>query len=1658
MTYRFINESFEKEIYNVIHISLPSLNEYDSNILLKYLSKLINIVAYCFFKVSDYNNFTKQLRQNNYRDVQGFLYMLLPYLNDDKSSINSFIHMTTANKNNQDLNTSQPKYLYSNIQYNRCIRDDPIHEIKFNEENIRQNFYLLVDTLRLSSNKLYVNWINIIPITKSEITGFGTIKQDLYCKQTIDWFNAKQLKYVNTNDLLEMDDNQLRNELTHLQLDDIYDTISNEFYNAIKSVKWLIYDIIINTKEIIPLLVILCNIFHNDFNGCLNNCLNNIDWFKLDKSKQETFSKEWDNLVIQDFTPNPSIIFTPTESDKIRKSIVIFFDNYYKDKDLAIDDGYIPLTSIIDMEKKDEDEIDEIKFNKNILRSLKSIPYKHIYNFFKDSFQILKNSVMYSKEFMYVRDNKLYFASFANSILLYNTPDYTSKNLYNYAKSLCHYTNDNGEYTQYPRYWKSLTTNNKNKIIDRLNDKNNTNKWFNISSYLKNKLYLPINQIDAKNIEIYNQIQKIIIKQVLYCFVFRGILSKFTFNLDLTDTNIIPSDKQRRVIPLKLKDIIFNNEDIKKNSYYYLTSTPYENVKNNINNNESESKLKYIDYFKYNSLENNGWYMAYALNWVSQLNFFHKYLNNRVLYVTGSTGVGKSTQIPKLLLYALKAIDYNNTGSIVCTQPRKSPTKGNAETISTELGIPISHKVKYKQEDLEKNFESYVQYKHSTENNVKPVNTLSLKIVTDGTLDAELSNPLLKKLISNIDNDKKLFSNQNIYDIVIVDEAHEHNANMDIILTYMKIVAHYNNSIKLVIISATMDDDEPIYRRYYRDINDNRMYPLSNSLKELQLDRINVDRRLHISPPGETTSYKITDIYLSENPIKDKLDLTLNIINSTADGYVLLFEPGLAEITASVEKLNKYLPENSIAIPYHSQLSEKNRNIVENLTDTLKNIRIGKDVPFDKSDPEKGMRHYDRAVIVATNIAEASITISKLRYVIETGTQKTAKYNYKKQAGTITLTKISESSRLQRRGRVGRVAPGTVYYLYNKGERENEMQQYPISVKNISDQLYKRLYESSDDILILSSLNDPNNPSIEINSSSEAIKEQYLYNIDAMIFDQYFTDGIFFDYFGDESQYDYRNMKSPVNIYLNGVEKETLNDPYGIFYIIHPEELNLVRNITGKIVGILPTSENISYQNNKVISYKITSFWDTLADSFYLIDYYDNDKNITYKTPFGKDMMELQTVLEIGDMDEGTNSRLFISYMYSRVYGCDEQMIRFIALKTSMGKFTSDFTTSYYLPDGRFRTNSNKIKQYVGTEATSSDILSLLSILDELHNLVPINMDTEILFSKYRYNKQQLQNTNNQYNDLSIKKLEIEINELINKQLDRNINMKNDTLDIDEYYILRSSNIINKIVYKNLLINYKTKITEWCEKRYLKLETILNYLAKYIDLTNRLYCIKHNKLEKKLTANIDNVTSIIKNKLINTPMIDQIDNFSKALIMGFYRNIVKNIDTSSYYLNIIDPSLDNVSKLSSLDRSGRLLDTFVEPKYTKNYLLYISTDIEKNTISLLHYISPKIFKYMSYIFNIAKLRTIYESYLQRDIEVSGLNDTIEYKFIGAYKSTLKSTLHDIINNYDPTIWIKIAEMESHIKDYAFKQRSLMTGGYISNNENKLDIDILLELS
>ena len=267
-----------------------------------------------------------------------------------------------------------------------------------------------------------------------------------------------------------------------------------------------------------------------------------------------------------------------------------------------------------------------------------------------------------------------------------------------------------------------------------------------------------------------------------------------------------------------------------------------------------------------------------------------------------------------------------------------------------------------------------------------------------------VQNPPMKQQIFGAKEHDYDYGEENKYDIIIVDEAHEHNVYMDFILTIAKNSLYLNNSLKLIIISATIDEDEPIYRRYYREINDNIMYPLnlgSDYSLDLQDNKVVekkfIDRRYHISPPGKTTLYVIQDIYLqnvefTNDNVKDSeiaqtesINQALKIARSDPNGEVLLFSIGMGEIKKIVNELNDKLPPGNVALPYYGTMDMKYKDIIQNINKEIKNIHNyrsdiandwGLEFISNKEVPE-GL--YKRAIIVATNVAEASVTIPRLK-------------------------------------------------------------------------------------------------------------------------------------------------------------------------------------------------------------------------------------------------------------------------------------------------------------------------------------------------------------------------------------------------------------------------------------------------------------------------------------------------------------------------------------------------------------------------------------------------------------------------------------------------------------------------------------------------------
>jgi len=336
---------------------------------------------------------------------------------------------------------------------------------------------------------------------------------------------------------------------------------------------------------------------------------------------------------------------------------------------------------------------------------------------------------------------------------------------------------------------------------------------------------------------------------------------------------------------------------------------------------------------------------------------------NRVVIISGETGSGKTTQIPKFCLAAGRGID----GKIGCTQPRRIAAITVAQRIAEELGEEIGKSVGYK-----------IRFTDQTGENTY------IKIMTDGILLAETQ------------GDKYL----NEYDTIIVDEAHERSLNIDFVLGILKTLLYKRKNLKLIITSATIDtekfskafDNAPVIEV------SGRMYPVD--VRYLQ--------DLHGFGNIESAS---------ENDEQTHVELAVRAIErlqqeSPYGGDILVFMPTEQDIRETCELLEGRDFTGVNILPLYARLSASEQSRVFSQT-------------------------RGRKIIVATNVAETSITIPGIKYVIDTGLARISQYLPGTRTTALPVVPVSKSSADQRKGRCGRVANGICIRLFSEKDYES---------------------------------------------------------------------------------------------------------------------------------------------------------------------------------------------------------------------------------------------------------------------------------------------------------------------------------------------------------------------------------------------------------------------------------------------------------------------------------------------------------------------------------------------------------------------------------------------------------------------------------------------
>ncbi len=368
---------------------------------------------------------------------------------------------------------------------------------------------------------------------------------------------------------------------------------------------------------------------------------------------------------------------------------------------------------------------------------------------------------------------------------------------------------------------------------------------------------------------------------------------------------------------------------------------------------------------------------------------------HQVVIVAGATGSGKTTQIPKICLELGRGI----TGTIGHTQPRRIAARTVAERLSEELAVELG---------------AAVGYQVRFTDQVSP--TTLVKVMTDGILLAEIQrDPLLRR-----------------YDTIIVDEAHERSLNIDFLMGYLHQLLPQRPDLKVIVTSATIDSER--FAAYFGQPGrpapvievSGRTYPVEVRYRPLVPDVDEDDGAA--SSPDRSTSRS------APAGEEDELDQPTGICRAADElmaagpGDILVFCSGEREIRDATEALASHLGPRYVS-PGAARASAHAADAVEVIPLYARLSAAEQHRVFQP--------HTTRRIVIATNVAETSLTVPGIRYVIDTGTARISRYSTRTKVQRLPIEPISQASANQRAGRCGRVADGICIRLYSRADYES---------------------------------------------------------------------------------------------------------------------------------------------------------------------------------------------------------------------------------------------------------------------------------------------------------------------------------------------------------------------------------------------------------------------------------------------------------------------------------------------------------------------------------------------------------------------------------------------------------------------------------------------
>ncbi|WP_237840823.1 ATP-dependent RNA helicase HrpA [Cellulosimicrobium cellulans] len=372
--------------------------------------------------------------------------------------------------------------------------------------------------------------------------------------------------------------------------------------------------------------------------------------------------------------------------------------------------------------------------------------------------------------------------------------------------------------------------------------------------------------------------------------------------------------------------------------------------------------------------------------------------DHQVVIVAGETGSGKTTQLPKVAL----ELGRGRAGQIGHTQPRRIAARTVAERIAEELGTELGGVVGYQVRFTDTSSEDTL-----------------VKVMTDGIL------------LAQIQRDPELLA----YDTIIVDEAHERSLNIDFLLGYLARLLPRRPDLKLIITSATIDSE-----RFAQHFSPAHLAQLGGA-PEYVVDAlpdaapvVEVSGRTYpveiryrpLSPdvdPGTSTGTG-TGTKAKGRVGAEEKDLVTGIVDACDElmreghGDILVFLSGEREIHDAADALTGHLkdrvtdpkhPQRVEILPLYARLSSAEQHRVF-------------------------QAHASRRIVLATNVAETSLTVPGIHYVVDPGTARISRYSKATKVQRLPIEPVSQASANQRSGRSGRVADGIAVRLYSEDD------------------------------------------------------------------------------------------------------------------------------------------------------------------------------------------------------------------------------------------------------------------------------------------------------------------------------------------------------------------------------------------------------------------------------------------------------------------------------------------------------------------------------------------------------------------------------------------------------------------------------------------------